>query len=155
VSSEDRVLFVGEAAVFDADFPHVYNTVFDDSLFEKWFGEPSSGASDEKPSRPADEIQATLAQQGVTHVLVNWLEVIRYRQPGSYGFTDFVHPSRFDELVADGVLRRTRFTMPVPWEKLSDSQRQEIERWAPGLRGAQGVSAIELYEVVAPTKGSP
>jgi hypothetical protein len=98
-----RVLFVGEAQVFDARFDHVYNTVFDESIFQRWTSAEVPGLSDaEQPFRPLDEIRAILAEHGITHVFVNWREVERYRN--TYGYTDFVTPLRFRELAAGGVL---------------------------------------------------
>ena len=49
----------------------------------------------------AEAVQA----HGITHVFVNWQEIQRYREPGSYGYTDFVRPNVFDELVRSGLLR--------------------------------------------------
>ena len=54
--------------------------------------------------KPPAEILATLHAEGITHVYVDWDWIRRYREPGNYGFTDFVRPSRFKELVRDGVL---------------------------------------------------
>jgi hypothetical protein len=151
VGAGDRVLFVGEAAVLDARFDHVYNTVFDDSLFERWFGEEGEVASARRGLRSPEEIRRTLEQHGVTHVLVNWSEVIRYRLPGSYGFTDFVHPSQFEQLIEAGVLERTRFVLTSRWEDLSESRRQEVMRWAPELLagGGKAVRSIEIYRVMS------
>ncbi|MBX3436236.1 MAG: phospholipid carrier-dependent glycosyltransferase [Planctomycetaceae bacterium] len=101
-----RVLFVGEAEVFDARFDHVYNTVFDESIFQRWTSAAVPDVPDaEQPLRPMADIRATLAEHGITHVFVNWNEIARYRAPGSYGFTDFVTPERFQTLVEGGVLR--------------------------------------------------
>jgi hypothetical protein len=100
-----KVLCVGEAEVFEAPFPLVYNTVFDKSIFQEWFAIPAPGVPDGKLRlKPAAEIRAKLHAEGITHVYVNWQEIRRYRSPGSYGYTHFVAPSRFDQLVADGVL---------------------------------------------------
>jgi hypothetical protein len=41
--NEFRVLSVGDAEVFDARFPIVYNTVFDRSIFEQWTAQPTPG----------------------------------------------------------------------------------------------------------------
>lgn len=160
VDEVSKVLFIGEAAVFDADFPCVYNTVFDDSWFEAWCAAPQAGRpKSEWGLRSADEFRRTFAEQGVTHICVHWKEVLRYRLPGSYGFTDFVHPARFDTLVAAGVLQPIE---PVAvddwqrayavWKSLSPTERVEVERWAPELRiqsrGADVMRAIEVYRVV-------
>jgi hypothetical protein len=79
--------------VFDLEVPIVYSTCFDDSKFERWV-----------KGRTADEIRATFAREGITHVYVHWGEIARYRSPGNYGFTNFVQPAVFDRLVGQGVL---------------------------------------------------
>ena len=129
---EMKVLCVGEAALFHARFSHVYNTVFDRSLFEQWFFERT--ASGALRQRPVEDIRATLRQHGITHVLVNWSEILRYLEPGSYGYTDVAHPSRFAELQSAGVLgaplalpNHAAFGVP------SDSRREQIEAWGPSL----------------------
>lgn len=141
-----KVLCVGEAALFHAQFPYVYNTVFDRSLFEAWCAERSE--SGEFRLRPPDRIRETLRQHGITHVLVNWSEILRYREPGSYGYTDFAHPDRFAELQGAGVLGP-----PLPlsdralFVPVDEAKRKQITAWAPelgisladrpGLRSAQ------------------
>ena len=129
---ETKVLCVGEAALFHARFPYVYNTVFDRSLFEQWFFERTN--SGEVRLRPVVKIRATLRQHGITHVLVNWSEILRYREPGSYGYTDIAHPNRFAELQAAGILDSP---LPLPnhaaFGALSDSRRKQIEAWAASL----------------------
>jgi hypothetical protein len=88
-----RVLMVGDAQVFDLEMPVLYNTCFDDCLFEQlvW-------------GRSAAEIRAALAARGISYVYVDWAEIERYRSPGNYGFTDFVQPSIFEHLVRQGIL---------------------------------------------------
>jgi len=93
-AADGRVLLVGDAEPFDLEMPVIYNTVFDDSVFE----EIASG-------RSAEEIRRELFSGGVTHVFVDWAEIARYRSAGNYGFPDFIQPEVFDELVAEGVLR--------------------------------------------------
>ena len=90
---DGRVLVVGDAQVFDLEVPIVYSTCFDDSMFERWV-----------KGRTADEIRATFGREGITHVYVHWGEIARYREPGNYGFTDFVQPAVFDRLVDQGIL---------------------------------------------------
>ena len=146
------VLFVGEAAVFDANFPSVYNTVWDDSLFETWCAEPVDGAPKSAwPLRDAAAIRATFAAEGITHICVRWDEVLRYRAPGSYGFTDFVRPSRFDALVEAGVLQRTPYILQTDWEQVDEVKRQLIADWAPELsvqsQGEELMRRIEVYRV--------
>jgi hypothetical protein len=130
-----KILSVGDAAVFEARFPIVYNTVFDRSLFEEWFaarhGEPSDGAE----LREAATIQKVLAREGITHVYVCWREIVRYRSPGNYGYTEFITPERF------GALRRLRVLaapLPLPGavnelDHLDPGSRKELERWGTAL----------------------
>lgn len=91
--SEGQLLTVGEADVFDLTVPVLYNTCFDDCIFEQLVR-----------GKTAMEVRAALAARRVTRVYVNWGEIARYRSPGNYGFTDFVQPEVFDRLVAEGVL---------------------------------------------------
>jgi len=129
--ADARVLFVGEAGHFPARFRYLYNTVFDRSLLEEWCATHTEGGE----LRDAAEIRAVFAQHGVTHILVNWSEVLRYRL--TYGYTDFVHPLRFAALqragllgpplnLPDGLGRRRMAS-------LSDGERQHIVTWAPEL----------------------
>ena len=88
-----RVLVVGDAQVFDLEVPILYSTCFDDSMFERWV-----------KGRTAEDAHAAMIREGVTHVFVHWGEIGRYREPGNYGFTDFVQPAVFARLVEQGVL---------------------------------------------------
>ncbi len=91
-AGDGRVLLVGDAQVFDIEVPLLYNTCFDTCLFEEL-------ARDRTP----EQVRAALAEQGITHVYVHWGEIARYRRTG-YGFTNFVQPDVFEEMVAAGVL---------------------------------------------------
>jgi hypothetical protein len=88
-----RVLMVGDAQVFDLEVPVLYNTCFDDCLFEQLV-----------KGRNTKEIRRKLAEKNISHVYVHWGEIGRYRSPGNYGFTDFVQPDVFEDLVKQGVL---------------------------------------------------
>jgi hypothetical protein len=149
-----KVLSVGDAEMFDARFPVVYNTVFDQSIFEAWIAaRPGSGA--DGVLRDPAEIRHRLAAEQITHVYVNWLEILRYRVPGSYGYTDFVTPERFAELVTMGILEPAD---PIPQatknlETLEPEWRTELERWGTGLKlQVEGEPAFKTFEVyrVAP-----
>jgi 4-amino-4-deoxy-L-arabinose transferase-like glycosyltransferase len=87
------VLMVGVADVFDLEVPVVYNTVFDDCLFEQLVKD-----------RNKEQIRQSFSEKGITHLFVHWGEIERYRSPGNYGFTDYVEPAVFHDLVADGIL---------------------------------------------------
>ena len=86
------VLAVGDAQVFDFEVPVLYNTVFDDCIFEQI-------VRDKSP----EEVRQALAGRAA-HVYVHWGEIARYRSAGNYGFSDFVTPEVFRQLVEDGVL---------------------------------------------------
>jgi len=90
------VLTVGDAQVFDLEMPVLYNTVFDDSVFEEI-------CKDHGKQRSSDEIRETLVRRRISHVYVHWSEINRYRQPGNYGFPLFIKHRLFDELVDAGV----------------------------------------------------
>ncbi len=130
-----RVLFVGEAEVFDALFEHVYNTVFDRSLFVHWTTEGASGDADDQAAwRTPEAIRETFHDQSITHVFVNWQEILRYRR--TYGFTSFVTPARFAELVKAQLLAPLPLDSKQtlrPMDSLSPAEQDEIRTWAPEL----------------------
>lgn len=150
-----RVLMIGEAAVFDALFDPVYDTVFDRSLFQQWTGEDGTSLHDpDIPLRDPDAIRATLAEHRVTHVFVNWLEILRYREPGSYGYTEFVSPRRLKALVDLGILRPVPLDpaeRSVPLDSLSPGKQAVVHEWGPELQfvaaGEPFLVAYQLFEV--------
>jgi hypothetical protein len=147
---ESKVLCVGEAALFHAKFPYIYNTVFDRSLFEQWFAERTEPGGFRL--RSPDQIRTTLRQHGITHVLVNWSEILRYREPGSYGYTDFAHPDRFEELQAAGILGPP---LPLPDEAsfipADESRQKQVANWASRLRitlaDRPGYRSVQVFPV--------
>ena len=90
--TQGSVLLIGDAAPFDLEMPVLYNTCFDDSIFEQLV-----------KGRSPEEIRAAFAERRITYVLVHWAEIRRYRQ--TYGFTSFVRSDLFLELVEDGILK--------------------------------------------------
>lgn len=130
-----RVLCVGEAQVFDARMPVIYNTVFDRSIFEQWCAADAPGVPPGKlPMRSPEEIRRTFHEAGVRLVYVNWREILRYRP--TYGYTDFVTPGRFEWLQEHGILGAAlrdsyRFGDPA---RLSPAERRELETWGPELK---------------------
>jgi hypothetical protein len=94
VSAGGAVLLVGDAQPFDLEVKTFYNTCFDDCVFEQLV-----------KGRSREQRRKALHARNITHVYVNWAEIARYRSPGNYGFTDFVQPAAFEELVSQGVLR--------------------------------------------------
>lgn len=146
-----RVLAVGDAEMFEARFVVDYNTVFDHCLLEQWLADPATppGGAD-RPWRPTAEMRAELARRGITHIYVNWLEILRYRSPGNYGYTAFVQPRRFDELRERGVIG-AGWQIPaarLPLDRLDDGRRSIIETWGrrPVVR-AGGEDQLVTFEV--------
>ena len=141
------VLAVGDAELFEAQFPVYYNTVFDHSLLEQWCG-VDGGDPRTKPLRPVKEIRETLAARAVSHVYVNWGELLRYRT--TYGYTDFVSPDRLQELVTAGVLEPP-VSPPEAFTRvasLADSWRAQVETWGkPLVRTEGGEAVLPLWSV--------
>jgi hypothetical protein len=125
-----RVLLVGDAQAFDLEVPVLYNTCFDDCLFEQLL-----------KGRSREERIVALRAQRISHIYVNWSEIRRYRSPGNYGFTDYVTPALVhDELVrAQGILRRV--DLPI------DPAYGEVFEVRPGDRaGSPAQSALRAED---------
>ncbi len=97
LKGEDRVLLIGQAAVFDLTVPFDYSTCFDESKWEIILAEDSNEAKRKK-----------FQELGITHVCIHWGEIERYRSPGNYGFRSNVTQQQVIELVAEGVLTDVR-----------------------------------------------
>lgn len=145
-----KILMVGEAEVFDATFPLVYNTVFDDCLFETWteLPEDRQRPAAERRMLPPELILEKLHGDNITHILVNWGAVLRYRT--TYGYTEYVTPARFQQLLEQHVLSSRRILLQQPWESFSDTEEAMVKSW----QGYQQIvsddaifSVVELYEV--------
>ena len=104
---DSKVLCVGDAGMFHARYPYIYNTVFDRSWFEELCAEPQS---DGGQLCDVQKIRSRFRQLGITHIDVNWSEIRRYREPGSYGYSEFVQPERFADLQRLGLLGPSLFT---------------------------------------------
>lgn len=96
--ADTRVLMIGEARVFPYRVPVIYSTCFDKNPGEGWLA-----------GKDAPVQREALAAAGITHVLINWSELQRYRSPGNYGFSDWPQPGHVEQLVRDRVLE------PVQW----------------------------------------
>ncbi len=95
------VLYVGLAAVYDAPSRSLYNTVFDESLL----GEVILDQAQNPPGLlSSNACLKNLRDREVDFVVVDWTWIERYRQPGNYGFPEFVVPAIFDRLVREKVL---------------------------------------------------
>ena len=138
--SGSKVLVVGDGAMFEARMPVVYNTVFDRSIFRIVVRRdpalmrplPRTTGRGFHPKKFADE--------GITHVYVNWNWILRYRSPGNYGYTDFVTPERFAELQRMGILGPAlpiaNSSMPV--DQLDSTWLPELESWGKSLISGTG-----------------
>lgn len=144
-----RVLMVGEAEVFDARFAVLYSTVFDDSVFEELTGGTDTGVGTVRVLAAAAEVRERLRAAGVTHVLVNWREVLRYRLPGSYGYAEYVQPERFEQLQEQGVLGAARVLGQSSWAGLSETERRVVQQWPGWQQLVRGDvwETVRLYEV--------
>jgi hypothetical protein len=100
----DLVLMVGDAQVFDLQVPCLYSTCFDRSPIDDLLSLPT----------PTEQ-RRWLRDRGITHIAVHWGEIARYRQPGNYGFSSNVDPTRLTQCVESQVLR------PVQWPILSET----------------------------------
>ena len=153
---DSTILCVGDAQVFDAR-PHViYNVVFNQPIFRDWLAERPAGEVPDRdwPLRPIDEVRRKFESEGVTHVLVNWQELLRYRM--TYGYSDFVTPQRFAWLQEQGLLGRpVEFPQGFPeFESLrthelrKQDEQREVEGWAPELkRSFQGKSVFVTWQL--------
>lgn len=154
--NDGRVLYVGDAMVFDAEHPYRYHTVFDSSLLEQWTARKTG--PDHWELRSIDEIRKRLASEGVEHVLVNWREILRYRT--TYGYTDFVSPARLRELVELGIFEEVAIDAAMTvtdWDSLPASWKVEIQKWGPELqrrtyRGKPVFRQYQHFRVVPPAE---
>ncbi|MDX1928458.1 MAG: hypothetical protein SFV81_18155 [Pirellulaceae bacterium] len=90
-----RVLLVGEARVFDFRMPIIYSTCFDRSLVEGLLR-----------GKDVEQQRENLRASGATHLLINWTEIARYRNPGNYGFSDWPSREDVEKLLESGLVRR-------------------------------------------------
>lgn len=149
-----KVLCIGEAELFNARFRYVYNTVFDFSIFEQWCGADQPGVdAAQRPLKTAAEIRRRLAEQGITHLFVNWQEILRYRL--TYGYTDFVTPQKFQQLQAEGVLGTGWPTSGQLFEKLDARSQREVRSWGPELIEQHSGPAVFRTFDVYPVLSSP
>lgn len=159
------VLCVGEAQVFDARSRVIYHTVFDQPILRDWLAErPADDTPDRDwPMRPIEDVRRKFESEGVTHVLVNWQEILRYRM--TYGYSDFVTPQRFEWLRERGLLGNPQeFSMGLrDFESLKthefrqQDEQREVAEWAPELkRFFQGRPVFVTWQLftVQPADGS-
>ncbi len=105
--SETKLLLIGEAKAFDFNVPIVYATCFNQNPGQGWL----AGQTVEAQRR-------NLAEAGITHILINWSEIERYRRPGNYGFSDWPQTADVQQWIDAGIAT----TLATPW----DSRRVQI-----------------------------
>lgn len=165
-----RVLSVGDAEVFDARFPVLYNTVWDRSIFQELTARKAPElAESELPMRDPGEIRRKVGEARISHIYVNWAEILRYRP--TYGYTDFVAARRFEWLREQGVLGPPLpLGPPAPdpphlppgvrrWDSLSPDDQHRIEQWSPELKadinGTPVFVTAQIYPVMTPDGDLP
>lgn len=148
LTPQSKVLFVGEAQLFDYRYPYEYNTVFDFSLLEQWTAQPAPGKlARDLELRPVEEIREVFKEHGITHICVNWKEILRYRL--TYRYSDFVNRERILQLQKLGLLGPPLPDTGVqPFNRLSPDEQAEIRVWSPALIFEQGPETmIHTFEV--------
>ncbi|MEZ6045809.1 MAG: hypothetical protein R3C11_09590 [Planctomycetaceae bacterium] len=151
VPAESKVLLVGEAQVFDAQFKPVYNTVFnqDSLLLLVATQEMDATGKSTWKLKPGDEAKAALKEAGIEYIAVNWNEILRYRL--TYGFEEEITPRLFDMLTEQKVLAVPTTLSAVKLEELTESKLEELKKFAPELiqspPGSSYVITQQLYEV--------
>jgi hypothetical protein len=150
-----KVLMVGDAEVFDATFPLIYNTVFDDCLFEQMTSHPDDAGLPIRQRRllPAAEIRSVFKTAGITHVLVHWGEILRYRIPGSYDYTDFVQPARFQSLVTGGLLNPPQTLLQRPWSSLPEREQAIVLSWDEAENFITDLDTFAIVQLFSVTDG--
>ncbi|HEY1067185.1 MAG TPA: hypothetical protein VGE52_13785, partial [Pirellulales bacterium] len=88
----EAILFVGDPEPFDLESRVIYNTVFDDCVFEQL-----------AKGKTPEQVHAELQKLGVTTVYVSWFWIDRYREPGNYGFSPYPTRELFRSLMNAGV----------------------------------------------------
>ncbi len=103
VDQETCVGLIGEARVFDFACRTVYATCFDRNPVEQLLrGRVASQQLDE------------LHRAGITHLLVNWTEINRYRSPGNYGFSDWPTTTDIQNMLDSRVLQKVSWSIEDP-----------------------------------------
>lgn len=98
-----RVMFVGEARTYYVKPPRDYAVVFSRHPLAEAVRQLGGTASEGASPATYRAILRWLADRGVTHVLVHWLEMDRLRR--TYGFDSELTPELFQELEAAGLAR--------------------------------------------------
>lgn len=147
---QSKILLVGDAQVFGAEFDHLYRTTFDESILLKLIMESESKSkTQQKKLKEPNDIRAAMQKQGLTHLCVNWSEIARYRF--TYGFEEEVVPELFQELLEQGLLNPPVSLRELAPEEVAPLYRQQLEEWGtsllPSQTGKEKIPVIQLYEI--------
>jgi hypothetical protein len=107
---QSKLLLIGEARAFHFERPILYATCFNTPP-----GQAQLQSSDTAAKR------FWLGEQGITHLLIQWTELERYRQPGNYGFSEWPGRADIEQLIVVGLIRR------VPAWPFDNSQAELFE----------------------------
>ena len=147
--SDARVLMVGEAEVFDVEFDLIYNTVFDENIFQQLTSADTLLPDESQPMKKAADIADALHERKITHLYVNWSEILRYRQ--TYGYTKYVTPKKFRNLQEAGILGAAQILSAVAVEDLKSDQQTQILSW-PGNESLDDPSAYWNNMLIYPVR---
>lgn len=97
---ESKLLCVGFAKPYLLRLENAYATCFNESPAELLLRNKSP-----------DEQHRALVASGFTHLVIDWVDIRRYRSPGNYGFSDWPQPQDISSMVESGVFKpvETRF----------------------------------------------
>ncbi len=95
LDSSHKVLSIGEVKAYLYRVPLIYATCFNDTPGQEWLAD-----------LPHDEQLRNLQDRDISHVMIDWFEIERYRGPGNYGFSDWPTHQDIDAMVEAGVLTR-------------------------------------------------
>jgi len=152
-----RILGVGEVELFHARYPYLTNTVFDASILEGMCSDPRTP---DYQLLPPAEILSNFRKGGITHIDINWGWILRYREPGNYGYTDFVNPERIQELQRIGILGPALSLPPVIVQAdLDTALQQRLEQWGPNLivpsKDRPRYITGQIFPILDGTRGTP
>jgi hypothetical protein len=68
--------------------------------------------------QPPKQALDNLRQRDITHILVHWGEMERYRSPGNYGFASSVTRELFADLTNAGIVSRVAWPIPSEFVEL-------------------------------------
>ncbi|MCF0233767.1 MAG: hypothetical protein HUK22_02160, partial [Thermoguttaceae bacterium] len=108
-----KILLVGEAKAFAYRVPVAYSTCWNHSPLMKIIDGGVEFGADVRIVDP-DAIKANFKATGIGRVVVDYVELARFRSPGNYGFSDpEIDEALFQAMERVGVLKR--IALPAPY----------------------------------------